>query len=117
MGKDLSAGLDALLQGPTVIDCGMFCQLSLWFGIRYLIGNAVFNRLFGQAPFYVTQLLYEPIKDPSKPALGNPLYSFFEPVSDQADVQKAPLGIEYITNHKFYAYKHPGGHYIGENCL
>lgn len=34
----LSYGLNELLQGPTTLDCGMFCQLLLWMAIRYLIG-------------------------------------------------------------------------------
>src|SRR3990167_6601987 len=75
-GNSPSVALDNLLQGPTVIDCAIFCQLSIWFGIRYMLGNAVFDEAFGKGPFYLTQVLYNSIEAPSKPSLGNPLYSF-----------------------------------------
>lgn len=44
-GNTPSRALDELLKGPTVIDCGMYCQLSLWFGIRYVLGDEQFDAL------------------------------------------------------------------------
>ena len=75
-GQNPAQALDDLVKGPTVIDCGMFTQLSLWFGIRYMLGNERFNQSFGRAPFFITQIVYNSIKERSKPFSGNPLYSF-----------------------------------------
>lgn len=61
-GHQPSVALDKLVQGPTVIDCGMFCQLSVWFGIRYMLGDARFNHIFGRTPLYITQLNYRSIE-------------------------------------------------------
>lgn len=43
-GNQPALALDQFLQGPSVIDCGMFCQLSILFGIRYMLGDDIFNR-------------------------------------------------------------------------
>ena len=68
-GNKPAEALDSFVTGPSVIDCGMFTQLSIWFGIRYMLGNEDFNQLFGSTPFYITQLNYDQIPDPSKPYL------------------------------------------------
>ena len=114
-GDDLCSGLDKLLQGPTVIDCGMFCQLSIWFGIRYMLGNDTFNSLFGRTPFYLTQLLYSLIPNPMKPYLGNPLFPFFEESSDLSSAEG--VSVSHVFNHTLYPIKHPGGNSVGQNCV
>jgi hypothetical protein len=76
-GNFPSAALNTLLQGPTTIDCEMFCLLCIWFGLRYMLGNKIFNYLFGNTPFHLTQNIYTDIIDLRKPYLGNPLYPFF----------------------------------------
>lgn len=113
-GSKPSEALNKLLQGPTVIECGMFCQLAIWFGIRYMLGNDKFDQLFGKTPFYVTQMLYNPILSTTQPYLGNPLYPFFSMSS--ADVC-SNIAIDYIPNHEFYPLKHPGGNANGANCV
>lgn len=115
-GNDLAGALDRLLQGPTVIDCGMFCQLSIWFGIRSALGNEKFNQLFGFTPFYITQLFYNGIDDPLKPYSGNPLFDFFERTAATQSVSQS-VSIAHIANHPDYQLKHPGGNYQGENCI
>lgn len=75
-GLQPAQALDELVKGPTVIDCGMFTQLSLWFGLRYMLGNERFNQCFGRTPFFITQSVYNGIEDSNKPFSGNPLYSF-----------------------------------------
>lgn len=115
-GDKPSAALDKLLQGPTVIDCGMFCQLSIWFGIRYMLGDDVFNDLFGRTPFYLTQLVYNPIESPFKPYTGNPLYPFFQQDSSEQE-KTSDVYITHVKNHEHYQLKHPGGNYGGDNCV
>lgn len=115
-GNNPAAALDQLLQGPTVIDCGMFCQLSIWFGIRSVLGNEKFNQLFGNTPFYITQLFYNGIDNPLKPYFGNPLFDFFERVTATETVSQS-VSVAHITNHPLYQLKHPGGNYQGENCI
>lgn len=75
-GQQPAQALDELVKGPTVIDCGMFTQLSLWFGLRYMLGNERFNQCFGRTSFFITQSVYNGIEDSNKPFSGNPLYSF-----------------------------------------
>ncbi len=113
-GDKLSSALDKLIQGPTVIDCGMFCQLSLWFGIRYMLGNTAFDQLFGNAPFYLTQLTYDPIAEPYKPYLGNLLYPFLE-FDNKENFHE--VYISNVKNHACYFLKHPGGNYSNDNCV
>jgi hypothetical protein len=115
LGDEPSQALDSLIKGPSVIDCGMFCQLSIWFGIKYMLGEAQFNQLFGRAPFHLTQLLFSPT-EPDKPYLGNPLFPFFQkqlPAAD--DLRNVSVG--YLYNDLSYELKHPGGPSKGLNYL
>ena len=113
-GQQPAQALDALVKGPTVIDCGMFTQLSLWFGIRYMLGNERFNQYFGRAPFFITQCVYNKIEESSKPFSGNPLYSF---LSKKESVTTPSLTVKHLANTPLYPLKHPGGNYGGENCI
>ncbi len=114
-GNDPAGALDRLLQGPTVIDCGMFCQLSIWFGIRSVLGNETFNQLFWFTPLYITQYFYDGIDDPLKPYLGNPLFDFFEPAVQNSVSQS--VSVAHVANHPLYQLKHPGGNSQGQNCV
>lgn len=115
-GDNLSECLDRLLQGPTTIDCGMFCQLSIWFGLKYMLGSEVFNEVFGQSPFYLTQLVYNPVASVTSPYTGNPLFPFFRTI-DEVEVARDTVSIAHVHNHKDYQLKHPGGNYGGDNCI
>lgn len=115
-GNDICAALDKLLQGPTPIDCAMFCQLSIWFGIRYMLGDEMFRKIFGRAPFYLTQLLYQPILSAQSPHLGNPLYQFFVKSGAVTQDPEAIL-VCGVPNHKSYLLKHPGGLFHADNCV
>ena len=106
--------LDDLVRGPTVIDCGMFAQLSLWFGIRYMLGNERFNQCFGRAPFFITQLVYNGIEKCNQPFSGNPLYSFLAP---KGIATVSSVTVKHLSNTPLYSLKHPGGNYGGENCI
>ncbi len=113
-GDNLAAALNSFLQGPTVIDCGMFCQLSMWFGIRAMLGDEEFNHLFGNAPFFIIQFCDVRIDNPEKPYLGNPLYPFFNR-DDTKGVHT--VKIVHIPNHYFYLLKHPGGNLNAQNAI
>lgn len=113
-GRTPAEALDKLAQGPTLIDCGMFVQLSMWFGIRYMLGNDRFNEYFDRNPFFITQLNYEGIKSTSKPYSGNPLFTFLEAIKDGSE---QPISFTFVPNHKNYHLKHPGGNYGGDNCV
>jgi hypothetical protein len=92
----------------------MFTQLSLWFGIRYMLGNERFNQCFGRAPFFITQPIYNDITHSDKPYFGNPLYSF---LSTKEHVTTPSVTIKHVANTPLYPLKHPGGNYAGENCI
>ncbi|KTD07517.1 hypothetical protein [Legionella jamestowniensis] len=113
-GQQPAQALDELVKGPTVIDCGMFTQLSLWFGLRYMLGNERFNQCFGRAPFFITQGVYNSIEDSNKPYSGNPLYSF---LSKEEVAKTSSVTVKHLTNTPLYPLKHPGGNYGGENCI
>lgn len=109
MGPDPANALKELLKGPSVIDCGMFCQLGIWFGILYMLGDTQFNENFASEPFLITRFLY--YKDQEEEHSGNPLFDFFtEQTLDS-------VAIEHVFNDPFYKFKHPGGNSQGENCL
>lgn len=119
-GNSPAQAMDAILQGPTVIDCGMFCQLGIWFGIRNTLGDQKFNALFGKTPFYITQLIYNRVLQSSEPYNGCPLFSFFDAEpnrDDNKDIQKHGLSFRHISNHPSYQLKHPGGLARGHNCF
>lgn len=113
-GQQPAQALDDLVKGPTVIDCGMFTQLSLWFGIRYMLGNELFNQCFGRTPFFITQCVYNSIEESNKPFSGNPLYSF---LSKKWMVTSPSVTVKHLANSPLYPLKHPGGNYGGENCI
>jgi DNA replication protein DnaC len=114
-GDKPSEALDELMQGPTPFDCGQFGELAIWFGIRYMLGNELFDRSFGKTPFYITQVPYESIKNPLQP-VGNPLHPFFQEVT-VSDIKTSAVYITHVANHPEYWLKHPGSAYNGDNCL
>lgn len=114
-GKNPCKALDKLLQGPTVIDCSMFCQLSIWFAIRYMIGNRLFNQLFGGQPFYLTQVAFNRTQSLDKPYMRNPLMPFLNLID--FDKRESSVCIKSIFNHTQYQFKHPGGVDQNENCI
>ena len=78
-----------------------------------MLGNEDFNQLFGSTPFYITQLNYNEIQNPTKPYLGNPLFPFFNGSQGTPD----QVAVCHLKNHNLYQMKHPGGDYGGENCV
>ena len=110
-GPTPAAALNSLLKGPAVIDCGMFCQLGIWFGIRFILGDDAFNERYRNQSFLITRFIYQGTKE-GKAHLGNPLFDFFtsERLADS-------VGIEHVFNVQKYSLKHPGGAYGGQNCL
>ena len=109
-GTQPSKAFNQLLLGA-IIDCGMFCQLSIWFGIRYMLGDAAFDQHFARQPVLLTRFLYEGPEQGQK-HLTNPLFDFFSTQPLQSDV-----AIEHLFNDATYRYKHPGGNAAGENVL
>lgn len=109
-GERPADALNQLLSGPAVIDCGMFCQLGIWFGILNILGDDAFNAQFGQQPFLLTRFIYEEMKE-GREHLGNPLFAYF------SEEELAGVGIEHLFNDQNYAVKHPGGNAQGENAL
>ena len=113
-GSSPSRALNQLIKGPTVIDCGMFCQLGIWFGIRYMLGDAPFDEIFGRQPFVITQYLFNGITDEAQPYAGFTLYPFH---SHTTEININKIQVFYATNCMEYQLKHPGGECNGEHCL
>ncbi|KAJ5346936.1 uncharacterized protein N7506_000189 [Penicillium brevicompactum] len=87
--KPLSQGLNKLLQGPTTMDCGMFCQLLQWMAIRYMIGDGLFDRLFQfqKGKFTISQQCYSPANLENQ--TGNLLFPFYDrPINDNIGIRK-----------------------------
>lgn len=110
LGRDPAHALKQLLTGPSVIDCGMFCQLGIWFGILYLLGHTQFNENFASEPLLITRFLYTEAQEDEE-YLGNPLFEFF------TELELDSVAIEHVFNDPLYKFKHPGGNSQGENCL
>lgn len=109
-GFTAAAALNELLRGPTVIDCGIFCQLGIWFGIRYVLGDERFNNEFGNQAFWITRSNFEAVREGFESG-GSPLFSFFTSITQDS------VSIEHVFNDAAYRLKHPGGNSGGENCL
>jgi hypothetical protein len=94
-----SQALNELIQGPTTLDCGMFCQLLLWMAIRYLVGDGLFDRLFefGQGHFTLMQNWEE-----------SPLFAFYDEPSLLCG-SEARIQTRTVFNHPEYLARHPGG--------
>lgn len=121
-GDKPSKALDALLAGPAVIDCGMFCQLGLWFGVRAMVGDEKFDRLFGRAPFFLTQFSFKKHTRFDGMQEGNPLFPFlrFDDESEKAEKSEKDslqVGLRYFPNVDDYKIKHLGGTANGQNAL
>lgn len=97
-----AAALNELLRGPTVIDCGIFCQLGIWFGIRYVLGDERFNNEFGNQAFWITRSNFEAVREGFESG-GIPLFSFFTAITQDS------VSIEHVFNDAAYRLKHPGG--------
>ncbi len=110
-GPTPAEALNSLLRGPAVIDCGMFCQLGIWFGIRFILGDDAFNDRYRHQSILITRFIYQGA-DEGKAHLGNPLFDFFT-----AERLADSVGIEHVFNVQKYSLKHPGGAYGGQNCL
>ncbi len=111
-GKTPAKAFDSFVKGPSVIDCGMFTQLSIWFGIRYILGNNKFNQLFGNtlsAHDIRTSIGGAWLSETSSSLLNH----FFSGKTGDSNSVK----VCYLENHIDYLLKHPGGIYGGENCL
>lgn len=104
---NLSQGLNDLLQGPTTLDCGMFCQLLLWMAIRYVIGDEIFDISFKfqKGQFALTQCWEDGLLEPF---YDDP----FHCVESQPRIQ-----IRTFYNHPNYLSKHPGGVGILQNVV
>ncbi|PJD91595.1 MAG: hypothetical protein CK424_06095 [Legionella sp.] len=111
-GETPAQALDQLLAGPTVLDCGMFCQLSIWFGLRYVLGDTQFNDIMAHQPLFITQINYQ--KNDKVPYLGNPLYDF---LIKTPELDPSMLYMDCIFNINEYKFKHPAGHYKQHNCI
>lgn len=111
IGKDLASALDQLVLGPTIIECGMFCKLSILFGIRHMLGNLLFNQLFCHDVFDLSAMLH----DENASAINNPFPQFFEMENDTT-IQNG-VGISYVENDMLYSLKHPGGTSVGYNTV
>lgn len=109
----LSMGLNLLFEGPTTLDCGMFCQLLQWMAIRYLIGDDMFDRLFPfkKGEFTISQQCYKPV-DPAT-QIGNLLFPFYDrPLHEKAEYHlksRARIQMRAFFNHPRYLSKHPKG--------
>lgn len=112
LGHEPAKALDALLHGPSVIDCGMFTQLAMLLTIRECLGDVKFNALFGRWPLTISQLNYSAISDPEAPHKGNAIFGFFDQVAQPGEVSVA-----YIPNHPNYVFKHPAGSSAGHNSI
>ncbi len=113
-GSNPAQALNELLKGPAIIDCGMFCQLGIWFGLRNILGDDAFNARFGRKPFLITRSNYQ-APTPGNERGSNPLFAFFS--AEEPGEERSSVAIEHVFNDYYYALKHPGGCNGGQNCL
>ncbi|MBI3508678.1 MAG: hypothetical protein HY069_03470 [Chlamydiia bacterium] len=96
-----SAAIDAAIQGPTVIDCGMACALAKHAALRNVIGaekyNAIFkDRLVLDNDFDALNPFLEPIPQICRGALvghrNTPPYRTKHPLRDYANLNTVAVG-------------------------
>ncbi|MFH1653730.1 MAG: ATP-binding protein, partial [Pseudomonadota bacterium] len=106
-GPDPAEGLREFIKGPAIIDCGMYCQLSLYYAIMTTIGDEKFNSIFSKKPLTLGAILFDPDHNDLFPFLSS------TPQSDE------PLlfGVGYVAGDPNYEIEHPGGAYGGNNYV
>ncbi len=106
-GPDPSGALDALVKGPSVIDCNMFIDIAMYFGFRAVLGDECFNQEFGNKPLCITYFQLPP-----------DLFTLIEPFSNKAiNDRSSILAVYSFRNHPNYKFKHPAGSREGINCI
>lgn len=106
----LGPALNAVLAGPTQIDCGMWSQLAAVFMMRYVIGDELFHKTFRfkKGEFVITQQCYQPTDSRCKS--GNLFYPFYDnPLLYNTLGTQPRIEIMSVFNHPNYLKKHPGG--------
>ncbi|KAL7903797.1 hypothetical protein GGI35DRAFT_465215 [Trichoderma velutinum] len=103
-------GLNELVDGPTTLDCGMWCSVALLWGLRAVVGVKILRQRAQFAPgeFILTQYWDEPMN--STGTKGNLLYRFYNywpslPVRTISSIMQTSI----VYNHNAYLQKHPGG--------
>ncbi|KAJ6016430.1 hypothetical protein N7540_011021 [Penicillium herquei] len=120
-GKSASQGLNRFLRGPTTLDCGMGCQIFILMGIRFMVGDDLFDRWcrFELGILAIRQQCYKPASPLNK--VGNPLFYFFDmPVPDDTRNtlgSQARIRMRAFFNHRRYLAKHPKGTARLENVI
>ena len=96
-----SQALNELIIGPTAVDCGIWTQLALRFGMRYMMGDGLSDRVFD-----VNRMQIKIVQSWNKAGPeGNPLSPFYDLWSNFGSRTRTRI----LYNHPSYLEKHPGG--------
>jgi len=126
-----SDALKSFILGPTFTECANVIQVTIYHYILNLVGEVVFNNLFGNllTPFIITPILYKsweikkrreyikPYKAYKEygPIIENPLYFLCDKIDDTTSLTNNDIVyIEGIDNYKL---KHFSGDLIGYNLI
>ena len=106
----LGPALNAVVAGPTPMDCGMWSQLAWIMNIRYVIGDELFHQTFQfkKGEFVITQQCYQPTD--RRCESGNLFYPFYDDPLLYSTLGTQPrIEIMSVFSHPNYLKKHPGG--------
>ena len=108
--ETLSQALNKLLQGPTTLNCGMWCQFVIWMAIRYLVGDHLFDRItmLPRGQFVIGQAAIDGLLEPF---LDNPM------ATTTNHELHTPMQILTVFNHPAYLAKHPNGEEKLQNTI
>ena len=105
-----SQGLNDILARITTVDCGMWNVLKFWFGMRYMLGDALFDIVFPfkNRQFTLNQIWNEPMNTAG--TMGTLLFHFYDtPFYAKALGKRSRIETRTVWNHPAYLKIHPGG--------
>lgn len=111
-----SDALEAAIQGPTIGDCGMTCQLARYGALLDILGKEKFNKLFSDP----NQLNTKNCLDPDQPMRFFVQQTFAANLGSTGTKNNRPVqpgDFVYFWGVSDYGSKHPFGHAQGLWCV
>lgn len=96
-----SQALNELIIGPTALDCGMWTQVAFGFGMRYMMGDGLFDRVFD-----INKMQIKIVQSWNK---AGPEGNLLSPFYDLWSYPGSRTRTRILYNHPSYPEKHPGG--------
>jgi hypothetical protein len=104
-----SKALDTFVQGPSLLTGDMGNQLSLLFGLRFILGNRAFDDCFRERPLVLSSNFFKLVVDNESEREIFPFadcFSIEAPGEKRSNRKRHSIGIQQLSNHPAYIKKH-----------